>query len=184
MVRERSLRRASVVSGGRDERPAQPGDSARCFCVSWLVNPSFAQTAAFPGKLSRPPSATFMRVATDGTARAHNHSTPAAPPPANSAGGSPLTSPLLSSPAVYQNPDAGVARPADVGLARKTGHGDRPESNDPAQRVEPRGYSRPSGRYSVFRFVAHGPCVGEACPGLLRASATAPVPCATNLNTE
>ena len=28
LVRERSLRRASVVSGGRGERPAQPGDSA------------------------------------------------------------------------------------------------------------------------------------------------------------
>ena len=101
------------------EASGQRSQATAClFCVSWLINPSFAQTAAFPGKLPNPPSATFMRVARVGAARAHNHSTPAAPPPANSTGESPLTSPLLSSPAVYQNPDAGVAHPADVGLAR------------------------------------------------------------------
>ena len=110
----------------------------------------------------------FTHAARAHAGRASSHSTPAACRPPNSADGSHLTSPLLPLPAVYQNPDGGVARPADVGLARKTGHGDRPESNGPAQRVEPRCRSRPSKSNPVFGFVVHGTGVVALASGSIQ----------------
>ena len=165
LVRARSLRRASVAPHGRGTRPEQPDDRARCFCVSWLINISLARTPAFRGKMSRLLSAFFTRVARAHAGRASSHSTPAACRPPNLADGSHLTSPLLPPPAVYQNPDGGgVARPADVALVRKTGQRDGPESNGPAQRVEPRCRSRPIKSNPVFGFVVHGTGVTAHCP--------------------
>ena len=69
--------------------------------------------------MSRLLSAFFTRVARAHAGRAPRHSTPAACRPPNSADGSHLTSALLPPPAVYQNPDDGVARPADMALVRK-----------------------------------------------------------------
>ena len=127
--------------------------------------------------MSRLLGAFFTRAARAHAGRASSHSTPAACRPPNSADGSHLTSPLLPPPAVYQNPDGGVARPADVGLARKTGHGDRPESNGPAQRVEPRCRSRPSKSNPVFGFVVHGTGVRAHCPRRVRGVCSSPLSC-------
>ena len=80
------------------------------------------------------------------------------------------TSIILGGCWVYQNPDGGVARPADMALVRETGQKDGPESNGPAQRVVPRCRSRPSKGNPVFGFVVHGTgaSAGPHCPRRVR----------------